>query len=412
MLRPQRASASREETLAQRTDPPDDGDDEPEGGSLVRWLTWLLLVGCVLFLAIRSAGNARWDWDVLAYAGCVEELKGATPAEVHHAAYAQLGEYAPPEANDDLRHRIEYRRRLENDPEAFAAQLPFYRGRVLPIALLAALDRVGVPSMRGIFAISFASGVILALVFALWVARYVRFTPFVLACVPWLWLCGWSDTLAMATADALAALLVVGGALLLLETRHLVVALVLLGLSMATRADHLLLVGPVLLLRYLLPARERHYSGRALLVTLSLYLGVVLLCTLGRGTYGWWIVFHHTFVGYELDPLGQTPPRDLGFWLSHTLRSLPMFREWPPLVTTLAAAAAIGVGFRKHRWRSRGAGLAAAATLGVGAHFLLFPALWPRLFLAYWLLIGIALVIAARERADEEVHAVSGRSGT
>ena len=373
-------------------------DLEPRGAPGVGWVAWLLIAGYLIFAVVSATGNRVWDWDVLAYTGCVEELRGGTPEEVHEAVYAQLEVYAPPEANEDLRSRNEYRARLASDPEAFAAQLPFYRGRVLPIALLAGLDRLGVSPMQGAFGLSLLSGLVIALVFLLWVSRYVAFSPFVAASAVWLLLCDWKTTLAMATPDALAAALIVAGAFLLLETRYLFTALILLGLSLATRADHVLFVAPLLVLRYFQPPSGRTLSKRVLVTTLILYAGVVFLCTKGRDTYEWWTVFHHTFVEYMVDPVAQTPERDLGFWFQRTMSSLPMFKAWEPLLTTLVALAAIGIGFWRDRWRSRGAGLAAAALLGVGVHFVVFPALWPRLFLAHWTLIGIAFLLASRER--------------
>ena len=373
-------------------------DLESRGNSGVGWVAWLLIVGYVVFAAVSATRNRVWDWDVLAYTGCVEELHGGTPEEVHEAVYAQLEEHAPRQANEDLRSRNEYRARLASDPEAFSAQLPFYRGRVLPIALLAGFDRLGVSPIQGAFGLSFLSGLVIALVFLFWVSRYVAFSPIVAASALWLLLCDWSTTLAMATPDTLAAALIVAGVFLLLETRYLFPALILLGLSLATRADHVIFVGPLLALRYFHPLHGRALSIRALVTTLILYAGVVLLCTKGRDTYGWWTVFHHTFVEYKIDPVAQTPALDLGFWFERTVGSLPMFKAWEPLLTTLVALTAIGVGFWRARWRSRGAGLAAAALIGVGVHFIIFPALWPRLFLAHWTLIGIGLLLAGTER--------------
>jgi hypothetical protein len=366
---------------------------------------WLLLVFVLVAWAVESGRKPKWDWDLLAYSACVEELSGATPEAVHRAVYRELEELAPPEVFEELCHGNEYRERVANDHEAFSAQLPFYRGRILLIGILATLSFIGISPIDGIFTLSLLSGLLLAAVFFLWVSRFRWPGIAALAGISWLMATDWITTLSMASPDALSAALIFAGAYLALQTKHLVPALIVLGLALTARVDHAIFIGPLLVLRYFHPLHGKPLTARALISTLVLYAGVVLLCTKGRGTYGWWTVFHHTFIEYKTDPVAQTPALDLGFWIDRTVRSLPMFKEWRALLTTLVGLAAIGIGFRKLRWKSLGAGLATTALFGVIIHFLIFPALWPRLFLAHWALIGIALFLVAGERTEGRTSA-------
>jgi len=357
-----------------------------------------LYIAAVLAIAGWMGLHPTFDWDLLAYSGCVEELLGSDPEARHAAAYAQLADLAPPEAVQELHGKYEYRQRLAEEPEAFNAQLPFYRGRVLFIGAVGALSKLGLSPLRTAFLLSLLAGVLMALALHAWLARYLAPIPAAVASLAGLLVAGWAQTMSMATPDMLAATLLVGGAYLLVEERRHAVGLVLLVSAILARADHVILVGPLVIWTTFFREGERRLPLRAALLTGLASLGALWIATIARGTYGWWTVFHHTFGEYMTYPASETPPRDLGLWIGRVARSLPMFKSPQPLVFTLIALGALIWGWRQARRTSDAAGLALTSLLAVGVHFTLFPALWPRLFLAYWLLGLVALAMAASRR--------------
>lgn len=366
-----------------------------------------LIFGALLvFFAVQAWRGPIWEWDLLAYVGCVEELDDRDPAAVHRAVYAELERVAPPVEAEELRSKNDYRRQLAAADEAgsgaFNAQLPFYRGRVLYIGAIAGLTKAGLSPVRAAYWISLIAGIVVGLITYRWFTR--SSVPAVGAVLGGAVLVagGWLQVGAMATPDALAAALLLGGVYLLLEARRATWAVVVLGLCLAVRADHIVLIAPLFLWHYWRAPEERPFSDRMLWATLSAWAVVIVLCTWGRGTYGWWTVYHHTFFGFKTDPAQQTPPLDLGLWLTRTVQSLPMFKAWQPLLFTVVGLAAVGNGWRKSGWRGRATGLAVVTLFGIGLHFVLLPALWPRLFLAHWTLVGLALWLSLRrsEPAD------------
>ncbi|MDF1798847.1 MAG: hypothetical protein P1V81_06700 [Planctomycetota bacterium] len=374
---------------------------DQERSSTPRWVfgIWLLFAGlAVAWLPLRS-----FNWDALAYLGCVEELRGASVEELHASAYAALDSHAEPRVAESLRAKNDYRLACSSDPAAFADQLPFYRGRVLYLGAVAALASLGVAPVQALFLVSWLGGVGLLVASGLWVrrlalgARHGRPRRAVLAGVALLVLAlGVAvDVPASGTPDALAAGLLVGGSYLLLEARRPRWGLLLLGLALATRADALVLVLPLTAWLYLRPRAARGpLSPGVLLVSSAGFVVVALSCTLGRGTFDLWTVVHHTFVAYQAHPAATTPALDLDRWWGLLLRANHWLR-WEAVVFALAGAWAL----------ARGQGLALVALVGAGAHFVLFPALWPRLMLAYWVLLALAVARSGEAGPEADAEA-------
>ncbi|MFT7484925.1 MAG: hypothetical protein ACI9F9_000771 [Candidatus Paceibacteria bacterium] len=347
----------------------------------------------LLALAQQAWSAPEWSWDLLGYMGSLEEMRGASPAEIHETVFSELDRVAPEEVARDLRHAIDYRTQLSTDAEAFHAQLRFYRGRVVFLGLLAGFESLGLPPIRAAFLISILSGIAFGLLLALMLMRLAPASLGVLAAFIAMKVSGAPSVMAMATPDMLAAALILGGVLALMEGCRWWVATLLFLLALGTRTDHILLVGPLLLWSAWGSAQAGFRAGRMQLgASLALCAAIFLFCTAGRNTYGWWTVFQHTFVEYMAFPELQTPGIDLGFALKRSLQSLPMFKALEPLLFSLVGLASIALGWRIDRLRSRWTSLGALAMFAALAHFALFPALWPRLMLPYWILGWVGLV--------------------
>lgn len=354
----------------------------------------------IVFGALGYAAWERptWEWDLLGYLGCLEEFAGSDVEEAHRSVYAQIEGHAPAAAFEELRAKIPYREKLANDAEAFDAQLPFYRGRVVYLGLLRVLSALGVPPVRGAYLLSILAGLVLAWVVYRWLEKF--WPPVVAAGLAFgaLQLAGHFNVSTLATPDMLAASFLIAGVWCIYELRRVKTGVVLFLLAIGTRPDHLLLVLPVLQFAVLGLGVAGSNHGRLRAVSVFLCVFVFLCCTKLVDTYSWWKVFHHTFFGYKAFPATETPSLDLIEAIGYTLRSLPKFKDWRALLFLLVWAGAATYGWRRARHRDATFGLASAAMLGLLAHFALLPVLWPRLMMPYWIVIAIAACTARGRR--------------
>ncbi|MFT7668080.1 MAG: hypothetical protein ACI8X5_000767 [Planctomycetota bacterium] len=357
-------------------------------------------VSTVYLLLILIAGGfasqrPTYEWDLLGYLGCVEELAGKNAQETHASVYAQIAEQVPERAAQDLRAKIPYRELLTNNAEAFGAQLRFYRGRIVYIGLLKGLSQLGVPPIRTIYALSLLAGLATAWVLFRWMARHMPPIAAAVCAFGGLAGMGFYKGMTLATPDMLAACFLITGAWCLIEKNRAKLGLVFFVLAIATRSDHIVLIGPLLVW---LGATNR-ISKASLGLALVLVLSTVYVATAGRNTYGWWTVFHHTFFGYKSFPALETPAPDLMLAIKHVGKSLPKFSAFQPAIYVLIALFALVSGYKKNRVRSLSAGLAAVSLFALFVHFALFPALWPRLMLPYWSLGLVAFGLSWKEKA-------------
>jgi hypothetical protein len=372
------------------------GVDRARRGALS--LSWLFL----LAIAVLSLGKCKWEWDLLAYSACALELRGADLDEVHSLVYDDLVREAPADDAEKLMHKGDYRERMTSDAQAFAAQLPFYRGRVTYVAAIAAVSSLGLALSSSVFLVSWLGGCALLLACGWWLRRSDSLERGgtlgrLLLLVALGFFPGFKTA---ATPDSLAAALLMWGALLLFETRKNWIAVLLFALCVGTRVDSLILIAPLLLWNGLGSRCENRLRPAQLGFALALCGSVALACTIGRGTYGPWVVFHHTFLGYAAHPELETPALDLATWASQVLRRLPEFGRFAPLLFTLVGLLTLRMGWRRGGLRDPGAGLALAVLLATAAHFALFPALRPRLMLPYWALTALALTRVGRGPAQ------------
>ncbi|MCB9903061.1 MAG: hypothetical protein H6831_01500 [Planctomycetes bacterium] len=372
------------------------------GGARRTTLIFALLLSAAL--TVNAVLRPQLDWDVLAYAGCVEELHGGDAHAIHAAAYGALEAQASPEDARRLRGEADcdpdtahYRQRMADDPAAFHAQLPFYRGRVAYIALLALAGAIGFGALDAALLIALISGLAFTAILLRWTTRFLPHGVALPATLVGVWLAAVPQVMSMSTPDMLAAALLLGGAYLLAETPRRALGVALLCLAVATRANHAILAAALVV--WSTPARPfgTRLPFRVVGTPLAALLVVGLLCTRARDTYPWWTVFHHSFVEYTAFPTVETPSRDVRAAVMRALHSLPMFKALHPLVASLSGLTAIWLGARSRSWNSRPARLAAFVGLAVALHFALFPALWPRLMVAPWALLWIALLKARSE---------------
>ena len=287
---------------------------EPGSGPQIGGLAIALLLLSLLVTTVPPAHN----WDMVAYVALVngwsdsellEELEDRQAA-VHQQTwaairqgvsgqkYAQLrGESVDPDSTQWPLEVINYRQAVASDPAVLAAQLPFYAVKPLYPALLTGLSVLGVGAVAASVAISKVAWVIMGgilftllrrrvpLLPSLGVLVALMSQPFVRA------LAGYS------TPDALCSVFVLAALHLALDAvshRQRRLALLCCLLAVVTRPDSILLVTPIAL--WLTANRRDYWRECAAAVLLA------LLCCAAQsylsGSYGWQVLFQHSFMGY------------------------------------------------------------------------------------------------------------------
>lgn len=340
---------------------------------------WLLFAFYLGLLAASGLFRPLHEWDLVAYVACAMERSGVGAAELHAAAFGALeAELEGPELGA-LTTGSAYRERMAQDPEAFAAQLPFYRGRVLYVELVRALHLLGLRWVAAVHALSVLATLLLGLVAWRWASRAASGLPGAIACVLVLSSSGAASGVESATPDALAAMLVVLGAYLLLERGRALAASCAFGLAILARDDSLL---PAAFLLGAAPLPQLRPTAR--LAAIGSLCALVLGLRLYFDSHGWSAVVRHSFLGYLDDP-SAAPPLSIGEHLRLLSARLPELHS--------LRGALLGTYLGLILWLGRGARILVLPALALLAALLLrvalFPALWDRFLVATCVILGL-----------------------
>ncbi len=385
---------------------------------------WLVLAG-----ALFAAWSApRVDWDLLAYVAAAEDPRAEEPAALLELARSELETLARPEHARRLQgfedpsrpddapadRSSDYQRRVAADPAAFAAQLGFYRGRLLYLGMIRAVHALGPGLARSVLLVSLLGGLLFGVVLFVWLASHLPgpYAPLVGAVA--LLLTGAGQVMAMTTPDMAAAALVLTGAWLLVERRRPAAGLAVLVIALLVRDDHAPLVAALVLASRVPASGLPQLGTRAAIAGLASVVAAVLACRLLGEVHPWWATWRHTFVEYMAFPLEEAGPADPGFALGHALRSVPKLVQGRPAIVLLLAAAAVALARRGPREARAGGGLALAAAAAWLVHFAAFPADWERLLLPYAALVVVGFAAAWRARgmpwADDAAQPMSDQA--
>ena len=355
--------------------------------------TWFAAyVALALALAFLAWGRPLFGWDLLGYVGAVAAIDTHDPQRVQATAYADVRAATPPRiyaqltgmAGDDA---IAYRRDVARNPDHFAQQLPFYRVRPLYVGLLYVLHKAGLGTPHAVYLVSALSFVVIGILTLIWTSRYLApayaaggsllllLTPPVMAVAR------------TPSPDALSAAMVLGALFALVELRQRATFALLMVLAIFVRNDNAIFA-VVLFLYFGFAATETRRSA-SLAIGLAL-LSAVCYFAINRwaGAYGWSVLFHHTFLGFLPAPAEFeqiVTPAQYAAALKHGARSvvdtaLPVFG----MLWVLA--------FGLRRRASLLQDLLGLIAVTVALRYLLFPILWDRLLVPYYILIVVLLI--------------------
>lgn len=356
--------------------------------------------------ALVLAGYTRpeFGWDGLAYTAIVLKWQGEGPNARQHDAYAQARVLLSPQkyaalTGEDGSKDADYRRRVHTDAGAFAQQLPFYEVRPLYLGLAALLSAAGVMPAAALIAISLGAYAFVAGLLLVWLSRHLRWPYATLFAL----LLSLSPPLLLAartsTPDMLSAALLLTAFYFLVELRRACATMAVLAAAILVRYDNAVFAG--LLAAYLILAAP---PPLRLALRGALSAGAMLIASVGVAVdlshhYGWETVFTHTFVhllAYPADTPAHVSLQVYAHAFVAGLRSLFDSTLLPFLfVGALAYAlesARVGTVLYDALLRLVG--------LTVLVRYLLFPILWDRFLVAYYMAAAVILILKSSIARD------------
>lgn len=375
-----------------------------------------LALACVLFTArTLRAIPVYHNWDALGYMALTLEWELDDPEEVHRRTYAEAQRVMPPAAFAELVSAgSEVRRERYRDPQAFTEHLAFYRARVFGTLSLWLLHRAGgVELALAPWVLTLGSLIGLGLLALLWLGGRIA---------PWAALVGATALLhappllmnaMLSTVDAQASLITCLGLFVFLERRRPMLGAALTTLAILTRPDTVILVGCFAVAAFLFQRNDDSGRGRLSVRFLAAWLGVSVATYLGvqayAGEYGWWPLFQITFVEKAVHPAALPTTPDPGVYLdvlAERLARLPgagylrqgRFVPGTTFPFVFAGFGVLGLALWQRLDAARRSRLALHAALLAAlvptylVRWLLFPALWDRLFVPLYVLIPLVLV--------------------
>lgn len=368
---------------------------------------WVLSLAIVLPALIGLAGSlerkAIHNWDLMGYVGCLVELETDDPAEIHRRVLEVIETEVPAPirprllADPKFRHHPDWQwgREVATDPEAFVAQLDWYRPRVGFTALVAAAHHLfDLPPLASLRAVISASFVALGLLLWAWIGRQRN---------PWLGAAlalGASASVPMTaitklhTADLTATVPLLAALWALQDGRRAWPALSLLLTAVLVRPDHAVTCVVLLLVATFSPSITPR-SSRRLLAGGAVGLTALYLA-LGALTHhpGWTRLFSFTFVERRVDLSGAR--FELGEYLAAFRGTAwDLGSTSTPIFAALAIVLCLALPNKGTTDEIRLRRLTLALTAAFLVRFLLFPVLWDRFWLPLdlWVLIAWVLTL-------------------
>lgn len=388
-----------------------------------RTLPALVFWGVVAASAAFFGREPDLNWDGIAYVALALEREFGAE-EAHRRSYAYLRELASEARYEELTHATPYREAMATSPEAFGANLRFYRMRQGYVGLLHGAHRfLGANPFRastwiGIAAFLFLAGSVWA-----WSGQAVASLRqrreeaewLRLGTLPLLLQPAALGSIPLCTPDLLAGALLGWGAYFQVVRRELPTAALFYVLAVLSRPDALILSSLFLGSPAALAALERIRGDAArfgpALVPLFVGLGVVAVGLVSIrlwGAHGWGTVFRHTFVENEVFPAEAAP--SVGEYLRVVGTAIVFLGSGVKARALFCLTALAVVYLLRHPLVSRERRAYATAALASWiAFFFLFPLPLERFYVAHVAIVGGMLFQTLAELVALAME--EGRSG-
>lgn len=357
---------------------------------------WLpAFMGVVLLVAAYFVHHPEYNWDMVPYTAAVLSMDSDDPVSIHRETYRLLRAEVPPSRMPDMLAN-EYTRTIAGSPRALMQQLPFYRIKPAYVRVLRVLFLLGVSPARATVLVSAAAYVCICLMAWAWLAtvgspgrRFVMASLVALS-QPLLHLAGLTNPDALSTATVVLAFY------LFLVRGRPGWAMLVLFVSVLVRSDNSFLCA--LFGVYLVWRWRRMAPARALVGAAGALAALTWVVVWHRvvGDYSWRLMMYHSFIQPVILPADGMPPMSTTQLAKLWVGGLASLRYSP--VTLVLLLLAGGYAHRRTDPARRHEREAAQVLLvSIAVHFLVFPNLEERFFVAHMVvfsLIGAAWLLA------------------
>lgn len=377
--------------------------------SVLGLILFALVIADCIYEAVEKPYH---NWDMIMYMAAAKSFEEPDPEELHRFTFAELKRSVPEHTYQQLTRSADYRVAIARDSSAFGEQLPFYQIRPIYNGAIYLLYKSGLQLAKATYLVSLLS-VLIGICFV-FLSIHRRLPNRLMMVVPMAMMVFSVGTLGRySTPDGMGFMAMCMISYFYLSRKFHPV-LLLAPLIVLIRTDlillSLLMVGAVWVTR---PGLRRH----ALVSGLGC-LAVNFSLQTFWGNAGWSTIFYFTFVQKLTHPITAEPQltvaqyqavfsrglmgllNDGFFWLFMVLSYLSACYYWKK--DWLAS-------FRSWQ-QSQAAQLSLICLVFAGAHFVLFPAMWLRFFVATYLMAAISLLLLFHGQQQRSAMHVRSRA--
>jgi len=363
-------------------------------------LLFIVFALIALCIALFSVYKPDYNWDILTYTASVYSLESQDTIGIHDNSYAVVKNSIPPQAFSNLISNNKYREEMYTCAKCFFEQLPFYKVRPLYIALIFLLYKLNVNIVISTVAVSAFSIFIIGIFIFLWLKRVtgniwiVFIISVLLAMSPFL-----LDASSESSPKALSAMLIFA-ALFLFFKRKFIPFLGIMLLSVFSRPDNLLLLILFALPLYLYKGEEIKIKNFYLFASFILALIFFFLINKWSDNYSWGVWYEDTFRERITNPAEYTPHFNITFYLKSFLKWLGLFKFsfiGIQLILLFLTYIMSSVKIRDLR-TNLDMLLLTAVAVSIFIHYVMYPVMDDKYFIAQYLFIDIMFMKTVLER--------------
>ncbi len=358
------------------------------------------LIVC-FYITSFSLKNPFYNWDIIGYVAAAKSFETTDHITLHNVIYDELKKVTAKDKYSYLTSN-EFRKEMEINAKAFEQQLPFYQIRIIYVAAIYILAKLGMNMFYATHFISaisiFMSLILLYFTFRKVINSHILFTlPFYAVFI------GIMKVARHSSPDGLTLLIVTGIAYLWLGNSRWV--FFLLPLSVLVRTDLILFVVPLCIYFFLY---SKQWKNDALIS-----LGVCTLCYIGVNSifdnYGWATIFVYTFMKKLIYPAEVSIRLGLVDYYKVFMNSIFYSLTYSSMFFLYIYISILGIFAYKKKYKVKLTNqtnqekvfvLSIISLFYVSAHFMLFPATWERFFMAQYLFLFMLIGLLFNSSKD------------
>jgi hypothetical protein len=356
----------------------------------------MFYLGFLVFTAaitIYSVMKADYSWDSLAYAGCVLQFENSDTDKIHRSVYDLLKTSADDKTYLQHTSGNSYRETLSECAECYNNTLPFYRIKILYIALIYIIHKLGVSLFFSITLISGAFYFLACITIYIWLGKSVTneihrlIASLLLSVSPFL-----INASSNTTPDMLSGFLILLSLYYMIVNRNLYLFMFFMLLSITARPDNIFLY--VIITGILISQNDFSKQKKLLYAGAAVGVFIVILINIWSGSYGYSTLFYHSFVERLTNPaefnIAITPQIyfkglvNWAFMFKYSLVGLQFLILLIALYIRLKTSENI-----KNDVESL---ILAGLGLSIILHYIIFPLIDDRFFIAQYVVIDILFV--------------------